>query len=90
MDILDELKEYLVLDTDEFDTMLLRMLEVSEEAIKKYCRGGVDDVESIPLLRFAKVQYAAHLFLNRGVITQYQTYELPMGFKFLLNPYVKY
>lgn len=92
--VLDELKDYLNIessDTDK-DALLSTILTVSETAIKNYCRGGLDDIviDENPVLRFAKLQYAAHLFLNRGVISIGQTYELPLTFKFLLNPYVKY
>lgn len=92
--VLDELKDYLNIESSDTskDALLTTILMVSEGAIKNYCRGGLDGVviDEDNVLKFAKLQYAAHLFLNRGLVSIGQTYELPLSFKYLLNPYVKY
>ncbi len=94
MAVIDELKEYLNIysgDTDN-DSLLSTLLVVSENVIKNYCRGGLDEVtiDDVPELKFAKIQYAAHLFVNRGIISVGQVTELPYTFKFILNKYIKY
>lgn len=99
--LLSELKEYLNIEpgNTDFDAMLRNMINVSMQAISLYCNGGIEDYISkqsltnmyeIPTIKMAILQYSAHLFLNRTIVTMQQAFELPLTFKFLLNPYIKY
>ncbi len=95
-----ELKEYLNIEADytDDDNLLLSLLYTSKKAVQNYCRGGIDDILSVSEwynqedyypLKIAIIQYAAHLYLNRNIITFQQGYELPITFKFILTPYLK-
>jgi uncharacterized phage protein (predicted DNA packaging) len=98
--LLSELKQYLNIELDyaDDDNLLLSLLHTAQKAIQNYCRGGIDDIISITdwfnnteynPLKMAIIQYAAHLYLNRNIVTFQQGYELPITFKFMLTPYLK-
>ncbi len=99
-ELLSELKDYLNIESDfnDYDSMLLSLLYTSKKVIQNFCRGGADEILSsknwysntdyFPL-KTAIIQYAAHLFLHRNIITFQQSYELPLAFRFILTPYLK-
>lgn len=99
-ELLGKLKAFLNIEenfTDD-DAMLLMFLDVSYRVILNYCNGGLDSVPKEELLSneyyspvvISLIQYAAHLYTNRAIVTFQQGYELPLSFKFVLNKYVKY
>ncbi len=98
---LSELKQHLNIEetfTDE-DQYLSELISVVEMAVFEYCNGGIETslitveingqtVKALPkTIKWASLLLAQHLYLNRGIVSFAQGFEIPYSFKFLLNFY---
>lgn len=75
------------------DTYLESIIAVVELAISDYCKGGLADYtdETMPVVvKQAALILAAHLYLNRSMVSFAQGFEIPFSFRFLLNPYMSF
>lgn len=88
---LDELKKHLNIETsfNEDDLYLSTLIDVAELSIQEYCNGGLNTyTDNVPItVKHATLILAAHLYINRTVVSFAQALEIPYSFKFLLNPY---
>jgi hypothetical protein len=96
----DELKKHLNIETEftDDDAYLLELISVAEMAVYNYCNGGVAEASSIVIddvaytalpkdIKHAIILLCSHLYLNRSSVSFAQGFEVPLAFKFLLNPY---
>jgi hypothetical protein len=87
-----KLKTHLNIETafTDDDTYLTDIIAVVEMSIKSYCNGGLDEFsdQTMPVVvKHCALLLAAHLYLNRTMVSFAQGYEIPYSYKFLLNPY---
>lgn len=100
---LDELKKHLNIETEftDDDTYLKHTISVAELSVISYCNGGLIptavtdelNVETLVVpdaVKHGILLLASHLYLNRNPIAFTATTEIPLGFKYLLNPYRNY
>lgn len=76
--------------TDD-DILLQQLLDAAIDASLKYCNGGLSGTTEIPKgAEQAIIMFAYHLFLNRNIVSFAQGVEIPLAYKFLLDPYKNY
>jgi len=86
-------KKHLNIETEYIgdDAYITSVISVVEEAISKYCDGGLTDLDPVPVaVKHAALLLVAHLYVNRTMVSFAQGFEIPYSFKFLLNPYKAY
>lgn len=94
---LNELKAQLNIETSFIadDTYLSGLTTVVTTSVQNYCNYGLtgyttttNGVTVVPApVKQAAIMLAAHLYINRTLVSFAQGVEIPYSFKFLLDPY---
>lgn len=88
---LSEIKAHLNIDRcfKEDDALLLTYIKASEDSVEKYYGKPLSEVledGELPYsLKACILLFAGHLYNNREAVLYQQTYELPLGYKYLLQ-----
>lgn len=97
----EEIKKHLNIETGftDDDIYILNLISTAELAVYEYLNGGLsgatthiiidnEEVTAIPkTVKQAIILLVSHFYLNRGLVSFAQGFEIPYAFKFLLNPY---
>lgn len=88
---LQEVKEHLIIDPHfkMDDMLLLHYIKAAEDAVSKYYGKDLstllEDGELPASLKSAILLFIGHLYNNREAVGYQQTYELPLGYIYLLS-----
>lgn len=77
------------------NTYIEDLIEVAEQSVEDYLNGGVvltgyTSTTVNRAIKHSTLLYIGHLYATRTTVSYAQGYEIPMAFKFLLNPYRNY
>lgn len=77
------------------DLYINDLIGVAEQAVDDYLNGGMvlsgytgNTINKA--IKHSMLLYISHLYVTRSLVSYVQGYEIPMAFKFLLNPYRNY
>ncbi|MGJ5817043.1 head-tail connector protein [Paludibaculum fermentans] len=91
---LDLAKSHLRVMDDNDNAYIVHLIAAARQATERYIGqqiGVVDGVNPVPAdLQAAMLLTVGHLYSNRESVVAGQLYELPMGVKALLAPFVRY
>lgn len=92
---IEELKRQLFIELDytDEDSYLLALIEVAVESVATYLNVNISTytAETLPkAIKHGMLLVAANLYENRTPVAFAKAHEIPLGFKFLLDPYKNY
>jgi hypothetical protein len=93
---IEELKRQLFIELDytDEDSYLKSLIEVAVESVATYLNLSIStlytDVTLPKAIKHGMLLVASNLYENRTPVAFAKAYEIPLGFKFLLDPYRNY
>lgn len=92
---INDLKKHLNIEPEfiDDDIYITGLIMVAESTVKNYCNGGLDEYTdlTIPIeIKQCVLLFAAHLYMNRQLVSFTQAYKIHYSFEFMLSNFKNY